>query len=157
MEVGIHANVYDRATAKVAEALHKPFDELSKRLQGQYGGAMEHLFIDLELVESHARPDGKERFPFRFQKRVSGHSRFGLPAIPDSFNVGHLSVRPDFHLLTLLSTEQVVPYVLSLIYESTSILLEKQKKLGGFDAVIFRNNFLDACRSIGYELSSNPL
>jgi len=157
MEVGIHANVCDRTTAKVAEALRKPFDELSKRLRGQYGGTMEHLFIDLELVESHTRPDGRERFPFRFQKRVSGHSRFGLPAIPDSFNVGHFTVRPHFQLLTSLSTEQVVPYVLSLIYASTSRLLEKQKKLGGFDAVLFRNKFLDACRSMGYEVSSNPL
>jgi len=157
MEVGIHANIYDRATANMAVALRKAFKELSERLQGQYGGVMDHLWIDLELVESHARTDVKERFAFRFQKRVSGHSRLGLPAIPDRFNVGHFSVRPDFQVITSLSVEQAVSYVLSLIYESTSILLEKQKKLGGFDAALFRNKFLDGCRSIGYEVPSNPL
>lgn len=157
MEVGIHANISDRATENVAEALRKLFKELGERLQGQYGGVMEHLWIDLELVESHAKTDGRQRFPFRFQKRVSGHSRFGLPAIPDSLNVGHFSVRPDFKLLTSLPVEQGVPYVLSLIYEATSVLLEKRKKLGGFDAVLFRNKFLEACRSMGYDASKNPL
>ncbi len=157
MEVAINANVSDQATNNVAEALRKPFKELAERLQGQYGGVMEHLWIHLELVESLARTDGKQRFPFRFQKRVSGHSRFGLPAIPDSFNVGHFSVRPDFKRLTPLPVEQGVPYVLSLIYESTSVLLEKHKKLGGFDAVLFRNKFLEACRGMGYDASKNPL
>jgi hypothetical protein len=155
MKVGIHANICDRATERVVDALHKPLKELSQRMEHQYGGVMEHLWIDLELIEPDVRTDGKERFPFRFQKRVSGGSRLGLPAIPDSFNVGHFSVRPDFQLITSLSMQQVVPYVLSLIYESTSILLEKQKKLGGFDAVLFRKKFLDECRAIGYNISND--
>jgi hypothetical protein len=155
MQVGIHANIYDRATENVANAVRQPFEDLSKLLQGPYGGVMEHLLIDLELVQSHSRSDGKQRFPFRFQKRVSGHSRLGLAAIPDIFNVGHFSVKPDLQLITSLSKDRVVPSVLSFIYESTSILLEKQKKLGGFDAVLFRNNFLSGCRSIGYDISSN--
>ena len=154
MEVGIHANICDQATSHVATALRIPFEELSERLRGDYGGVMEHLWIDLELVESHAGTRGKSRFPFRFQKRVSGHSRLGLPAIPDKFNVGHYSVRPDFQVIASLPTKQLVPYVLSLIYESTSVLIEKQKKVGGFDAAHFRRKFLHACESIGFKLSS---
>lgn len=50
-----------------------------------------------------------------------------------------------------------MPYVLSLIYDSTAVLIEKQKKLGRFDARLFRNKFLDGCRSIGYAISGNPL
>ena len=152
MEVALHANVCDTATSKVAAALRPLFDELGERLQGQYGGTMEHLWIDLELIESHARGDGRQLFPFRFQRRVSGYSRLGLPAIPDQFNVGHFSVRPDFHLIVSLPIDQVIPYVLSLIYGATSVLLEKQKRLGGFDAVLFRTRFIDACRSIGHEV-----
>ncbi len=157
MEVGIHANVCDQTTSHVATALRIPFKEMGERLRGDYGGAMEHLWIDLELIESRAETRGKSRFPFRFQKRVSGHSRLGLPAVPDRFNVGHYSVTPDFNVITSLPTEQLVPYVLSLIYNSTSVLLEKQKKLGDFDAVLFRNKFRHACESLGCKISSNAL
>jgi hypothetical protein len=158
MEVGIHANMCDQATSPVAKALHTPFRELSALLQGEYGGVIEQLWIDLELIESHARTDGNQRWPFRFRKRVSGRSPpFGLPPIPDKFNVGHYSVRPDFQLIASLPAEQAISYALSLIYDSTAVLIEKQKKLSGFDACLFRNKFLDGCRSIGYEISSNPL
>lgn len=157
MEVGIHANICDQTTSHVAAALRIPFEEMGKLLCGDYGGTMEHLWIDLELLESRAGTHGKSRFPFRFQKRVSGHSRLGLPAIPDWFNVGHYSVTPDFKVIASLPTEQLVPYVLSLIYNSTSVLLEKQKKLGGFDAVLFRSKFRHACESFGCEIPDNVL
>ncbi len=157
MEVGLHANMSDQTTNHVATALYAPLKALSTLLSGEYGGIMEHLWIDVELIESHARPDGKSRFPFRFQKRVSGRSHFGLPATPDKFNVGHYSVRPDFQLITSLPAEKIVPHVLSLIYESTSVLFEKQKRLGGFDATLFRQSFLQACEGIGCELSENAL
>ena len=101
------------------------------------------------------RTNGKSRYPFRFQKRVSGHSRLGLPAIPDRFNVGHYSVTPDFQVISSLPNEQLVPYVLSLLYNSTSVLLEKQNKLGGFNALLFRSKFLLACESLGCEISDN--
>jgi hypothetical protein len=51
MEVGIHANMCDQATSRAAKALHTPFRELSALLQGEYGGVIEHLWIDLELIE----------------------------------------------------------------------------------------------------------
>ncbi len=157
MEVGFHANVCDQTTSHIAKNLRVPFDELSARLRGDYGGLMEHLWIDLELLESHAKAHGKSRFPFRFQKRVSGHSRLGLPAIPDRFNVGHYSVRPDFPTLVSLPPERLVQYVLSLIYASTSVLIEKQSKLGGFNAGLFRSNFVLACKALGYEVANNEL
>ena len=154
MEVGIHAIMCDQATSPAAKALQTPFRELSALLQGEYGGVIEHLWIELELIESHAKIDGTQRWPFRFRKRVSGRSPpFGLPPIPDQFNVGHYSVRPDFQLIASLTSEQVISYALSLIYDSTTVLMEKQKKLGGFDASLFRNKFLDGCRSIGHEIS----
>ena len=157
MEIGIHANMCDENTCHVSRVLDQPFKELGGRLNGEYGGVMEHLWIDFELIQSFARADGRVRWPFRFQKRVSDRSRFGLPPSLVKFNVGHYSVRPDFKLVTSLPTEQVIPYALSLIYDSTTILIEKQKRLGGFDAVLFRSKFLDGCRSIGYEISSTPL
>ena len=157
MEVGIHANMCDQATSPAAKALHTPFRQLSALLQGEYGGVIEHLWIDLELIESHARTDGTQRWPFRFRKRVSGRSPpFGLPPVPDKFNVGHYSVRPDFQLIASLPSEQVIPYALSLIYDSTAVLIEN-RKIWGFDACLFRNKFLDGCRSIGYAISGNPL
>jgi hypothetical protein len=153
MEVGFHANITDGATTKVAGSLHPVFESLSHRLRGEYGGMMEHLWIDIELVESHSRSDGKSKFPFRFQKRVSGRSPFGIgEPIPDSFNVGHFSVRPDFQILTSLLPNRAIPYVLSLIYEASSVLLEKQKKLGGFNANLFRQRFLEECKGMGYEI-----
>lgn len=151
MEVGIHANMSDQATSKVAAALQPLFRELSNRLKGEYGGLMEHLWIDLELIESHAKTDGRPRYPFRFQKRVSGRSHFGLPPVPDKFNVGHFSVRPDFALISSLPSEEAVPYVLSLIYIASEALLDKQKKLGGFNAELFRARFQDECQSLGYQ------
>ena len=102
MEIGIHANIVDYKTLKIAEALSSVFEVLSNKLKSDYGGIMEHLWIDFELVESDAKPDGKSRFPFRFAKRVSGRSSFGLAPSPDYYNVGHFSVRPNF------------PYLLSL-------------------------------------------
>jgi hypothetical protein len=128
------------------------FKGLSNRLTGEYGGLIEHLWIDLELVEGHSKTDGTPRHPFRFQKRVSGRSHFGLPATPDRFNVGHFSVRPDFALLSSLSKDLVIPYALSLIYQASEVLLDKQKKLGDFDAALFRKRLLAECQSLGHRL-----
>jgi len=150
MEVGINASMCDDATLKLASALHPIFRKLGNRLGGDYGGVMEHLWIDFELIDLRANSDGKPRYPFRLQKRVSGRSRFGLPPVPDQFNVGHFSVRPDLALLPSLSEAQVVPYALALIYEASSVLLEKQKKLGGFDAVRFRAKIHEECGKLGY-------
>ncbi|NYE59602.1 hypothetical protein FHW58_000754 [Duganella sp. 1224] len=126
---------------------------MGNALEGDYGGAMEHLWIDLELIEYWSKPDGTPRHPFRFQKRVSGRSHFGLPPIDDKYNVGHYSVRPDFSLLTSLNSEEVVPYVLSLIYASTAGLADKKKRIGEFDLPRFQRHYREECSRLGYALN----
>ena len=140
----------DQATSKVADVLRPVFKELSRRLSGECGGIIEHLWIDLEVIEGHAKADGGPRHSFRFQKRVSGRSHFGLPPTADEFNVGHFSVRPDFAAMISLPAKQAIEYVLSLIYAETVVLGEKQKMLGGFEAEAFRNAFREACQSVGH-------
>jgi len=155
MKVGLHANITDLKTEKIASPLRDIFDILSVKLGGNYGGIIEHLWIDFELVESHAKPDGKPRYPFRFAKRVSGRSHFGLPPSPDYFNVGHFSVRPDFPHLLSISKDAIVQYCLSLIYKELEILKVKEKKIGGFNSDVFRHRFYEECRNLGIELNSN--
>lgn len=154
MQFGIHANVYDQSTSNIAKILQPIFRELGNQLEGEYGGVMEHLWVDLELVECWSREDGKSRHPFRFQKRVSGRSRFGFPPSPDSYNVGHFSVRPDYAFLASLPTEQITPYILSLIHKNSAVLLDKKKKLGSFNAEMFRLKFLQECQALGYPISA---
>jgi hypothetical protein len=152
MEVSINANMVDQATARIAKILRAAFKTISKDLSKDYGGTMAHLWIDFELIRSHA--ERRAPFPFRFQKRVSGSSftkLTGLPA-PVCEHVGHYSVRPDFQELSRIPLEAVASYALSLIYASTSVLVQKQKKLGGFDAQKFRLHFLSSCREHGYQI-----
>lgn len=115
---------------------------------------MKHLWIDFELIESHAKR--RPPYSFRFQKKVGGSSPDKLTGLPRGVyeNVGHYSVRPDFQELRSVPQESIVGYVLSLIYTSTSVLIEKQKKLGGFDAQRFRSEFSATCRHHGYETSA---
>ena len=153
MKVGIQANRYDRPNMKIAKALQPVFRNLADRLSGEYGGIIEHLWIDFELSEMTIETFGKPPKPFRFQKRVSGHSRFGLPAIPDSYNVGHYSVCPDFDKLREYSINQCIEYGVRLIYESTEVLIEKQKRLGGFDASKFREHFKFLIKDLGFDLN----
>ncbi|QTV05069.1 hypothetical protein [Faecalibacter bovis] len=155
MKVGLHANMVDMQTDKIGSALRDVFTILCERLSGNYGGAIEHLWIDFELIESHAKLDGKPRYPFRFAKRVSGRSNFGLPPSPDNFNVGHFSVRPDFHRLLTISRDEVIPYCLNLIYKELIVLKTKEKKLGGFDSELFRKRFVDECMRLGYKINPN--
>lgn len=153
MEVGLHANMCDWTTRRVADALHTPFKAISKDLSKDYGGIMEHLWIDFELIEAHAQY--RPPYSFRFQKRVGGSSPDKLTGLPRRVheNVGHYSVRPDFQELRSVRYESIVSYVLSLIYASTAVLIEKQKKLGGFDAQRFRSEFIATCRQHAYEIS----
>jgi hypothetical protein len=150
MQVGIHANSVDGDTERLGWALRPVFAILSRQLEGDYGGLMEHLWIDMELIEHHLKADGSHRHPFRFRKRVSGRGQFGLPLIPDSFNVGHFSVRPDVDFLITLPLEDAIAYVLQLIYHASAVLLEKQERHGGFNADLFRERFLIECQRLGH-------
>lgn len=155
MKVGLHANMVDMRTDKIGSSLRAVFVILSERLSGDYGGTIEHLWIDFELIESHAKPDGKPRYPFRFTKRVSGRSSFGLPPAPDNFNVGHFSVRPDFQRLLSIANEDITAYCLNLIYKELEVLKTKEKKLGGFDSELFRKKYKDECTRLGYTINPN--
>ncbi len=143
LQVGLHGNMVDATTGHVPDLVYDAFEELERSLSCDYGGSMEHLWIDLELVEHHIK-DG-QGYPFRFQKRVSVGN-------PYYYNVGHYSVVPDFQTIRSMKHEQVYPYVLRLIYESTEVLVKKAKRLGGFDAQAFRRDFLSVCEGIGYAL-----
>lgn len=150
MIVGLHANRYEASTSCIAEALREPFETLAGDLSGDYGGTIEHLWIDFELSPTLA--DEQPPYSFRFQKKVGGKTPDRITGLPRKVheNVGHYSVRPDFFELLAVSQESVVLYVLQLIYDSTVVLLDKQKRLGGFDAQKFRLNFLTSCRTRGY-------
>ncbi|MBD9361297.1 hypothetical protein [Methylomonas fluvii] len=149
MQVLINANGCDQQTLAISDCLRDPFNEISKYLSQEYGGDIEHLWIDFELIACHA--DLRPPYPFRYQKRVSGYSKLTGFDLPDSFNVGHYSVRPDF--VVLLEVPDVVTYALQVIFESTAILNVKQKKLGGFNVQKFRIDFFDRCKALGYNLN----
>lgn len=153
MKVRISAHIVEPEFEKIGQGLRKTFIILCERLEGDYGGVMEHLWIDFELAKTFARPDGKPKFSFRFAKRVSGRSHFGLPALPDSFNVGHFSVRPDFDFLLTLTDAESISYCLSLVYNELNMLKHKEKKLEGFNSELLRNRFHDECLSLGYKLA----
>ena len=147
MKVALNANIVDQTTRRFPQMLRPVFRELGASLEGEYGGMIEHLWIDFELLP---RDGDTPLHKFRFQKRVSGRSPFGLPAVPDSFNVGHFSVKPDFNFLLACQDNEVVPYALGRIHTESQVLLQKQKNLGGFNAVLFRNRFVSECQRIGY-------
>lgn len=146
LNVRFHANIVDSSTGRIADIISKHFDNLETELHNDYGGSMEYLWIDLELVENHLKKQNS--WPFRFQKRVdvpASYTEFY------SYNVGHYSVKPDFEKLKeLLSEEEICTYIFGLLYESTKILVDKQKSLEGFDATTFRLDFFSACKKLGY-------
>lgn len=142
LKVKFFANIMEESTAKIANVIRKYFEHFEKELHKDYGGFMEHLWIDVELVESH------KTFPFRFQKRVSVPSSYTEFY---TYNVGNYSVRPDFEKLRSLTSEQeICLYVFGFLYQSTQVLLHKQKKSDGFNAVQFRLDFLSAMGKIKY-------
>ena len=147
MEVGLHAAMCDQDTGRIAGILRDGFEKIGKDVSKDYGGTIKHLWIDFELMRSRGP------FPFRFQKRAGGSvcKLTGLPT-PLCENVGHYSVKPDFEELLRIPLESVASYALSLIYASTSVLVLKQKKLGGFDTQRFRVDFLSSCKAHGYQI-----
>ena len=145
LKVKLCANIMTKNTEKIADIIKNHLDNLGKNLNKDYGGNIEHLWIDLELVEN------RKPYPFRIQKRV------GIPASYTefySYNVGHYSIEPDYEKLSeLLSEEEICRYIFGLWYESTQILVDKQKRLEGFNATQFRLDFLNACEKSGFSLN----
>lgn len=151
MQVNLNANICDLATERIPNVLRDAFGIIEKEVSRDYGGTMRHLWIDFELSQS--RIDRRPPFPFRFQKKVGGGiSKLTGLRTEVYENVGHYSVRPDFDELLKLPLNSVPTYALGLIYLSTAVLVDKKKKLGGFDADRFRFDFLTSCKKHGHEI-----
>ncbi len=151
MKVALYANRCDTETAKLPELLHEPLEQISNELSNDYGGKMEHLWIELQLV------DDVGPFPFRFQKSVGGRSPDKLSGIaPGTFeNVGHYSVLPDIAELMGIPLDRRIDYALQVLYRSTSILVDANKRIGDFDVDKFRHDFIAACKNHGYDMDSH--
>jgi len=150
MKVLLNANICDQQTSAIANALHEPFNTIAHEVSGDYGGKMDHLWIDFQLVDYDL--SARKSWKFRFQKRVSGHSRLTGINDPPKFNVGHYSVAPDYQHLVAIPLANVTGYALRLIYDSTSILSTKAKSLGDFDADGFRSQLASVCASHGFDV-----
>ena len=127
MEVRLYANILEVATESIADILQDVFPNIEKDVSKNYGGTIQNLWISFELRRFGI--DRRPPFPFQFQKKVGG-SVFKLTGLmmPVWENVGSYSVRPDFDKLLHIPLDTVAPYALKLIYDSTSILIEKKKK-----------------------------
>jgi hypothetical protein len=146
MECCISIAAEDQGTAHIADVLRPHLESLSLRLSRDYGGSMQHLWIDVEMCPAHA--DRRPPWPFRFQKRVSRASTAKLLGLPmpegaaDFMNVGHYSVRPDYAELAEFHLPEIPAYVIKLIYGEAAVLERKSRRLGGFDATRFRQDIL---------------
>ena len=150
LKVGLYANRSDMETAQLPQLLIEPLELIGDELNNDYDGIMNHLWIEFQLVDNYGP------FPFRFQKKVGGKTPDRITGIvPGTFeNVGHYSVLPDIAELMYIPRELVVDYVLQSLYRSTTVLIDKRKRLGGFDAERFRADFLAACKKHGYDMDS---
>lgn len=147
----MYANRCDMETAELLQLLHEPLELISDELSNDYGGTMDHLWIEFQLVDNYGP------FSFRFQKKVGGKTPDRLTGIvPGTFeNVGHYSVLPDIAELMYVPRESVIDYVLQSLYRSTAVLVDKQKRLGDFDTDRFRSDFLAVCKNHGYDMESH--
>lgn len=151
MNVSLQANHCDVSTKEIMFQLQEPFKKLGKYLTQEYGGVMENLWIDLELSAMSA--NSCPPFPFRFQKRVSGKSKIisGVK-FEDSYNVGNYGVLPDFKVLK--KSLNPVEYIMQLMYDSTSVLIEKKSRFQGFNPEKFRLEFIKGCEILGYSVEN---
>lgn len=149
----ISISATDQGTEHLAEAVRPYLEIASAYLCRDYGGLMEHLWIDLEM--SPGRADMRPAWSFRFQRQVSlarSAKQFGLP-VPsganDPKNVGHFSVRPDYFKLAEVPLDNVPGFLLRLVYDESAVLEKRSRRLGGFDAKSFRRDLLEHIASIG--------
>lgn len=141
LKVHIDVSASEMATTTAREALGDLLANISKEFQKDYGGNMEELWIDLNLVERWPA------LPFRFQKRVSIPYFSGNSVARYVYNVGHYRFVPDFDVLRYLQTpEEIRQYILESLYDSTAILEKRAKSLGNFQATEFRQDLLQACK-----------
>ena len=146
MEVSINAAKSDQGTDLIAQHIRPQLKELSASLCGDFGGPMEHLWIDLELSPGAA--DLRPPHPFRFQKRVASPRELAAFGSREYFNVGHYSVRPDYFTLAKVALPDLACHLLNLVFEST-VILEGKKQLRGFNVAGFRSQFAASLRAVG--------
>jgi hypothetical protein len=146
MKFAIHATDFDLSTEHLNAVLQPFCQSLGAALSKDYGGLMEHLWIDIELNPGHTKQ--RPPYAFRFQRRVSCNP-FRLASALEYRNVGHYSIRPDFFALAAIPKEAVGCYLMELVYASTAILEQKLKRLGGFAAVTFRSDFRAELEKLG--------
>ena len=153
MKTALHANMCDQSTQHIADALYEPFRQVSAGVSGDYGGTMEHLWIDYELLKPRGASDRSGAF--RFQKKVGGTSKDPITGLPRGtwYNVGHYSVVPDRAILLSAPAEDILGLALSEIYRSTSVLLKQKRRLGAFDVHRFRADYVAVCSAKGYSLA----
>ncbi len=149
MNVSIYVGAYDLNTQKFMSDLHESLKKLSTFLSQDFGGEMENLWIEIELSSmiANVRPVYK----FRFQKRVAGKLGISGEKMPDDNNVGHYSVRPNF--TELHKVNDVLEFLLKLVFQSTEVLFEKKKKFPNLDINLFRGEFIRGAASLGYDLN----
>ena len=153
MEVQVGAVKSDQGTHHIAALVRPHFDELSRVLSGEYGGNMEHLWIDLELCPLDA--DRRDPFPFRFQKRVAPPRELKAVGAKEHFNVGHFGVRPDYFELARVPMSEMRCYLARLIYEATKTL-ENRKQIGDFNLRAFRARFARFLEASGCTANKPP-
>lgn len=147
LNVRFGANMYELKTEKVVKAVRDIFPKIEADLHLDYGGKMEHLWIDLVLVEGH------KPFNFRFQKRVGVKNISNTATANYYYNVGHYSVKPDFKIIkTLNSKTEICAYIFELLHQSMEILEKKNKSLGDFNAKKFREDFKSVALT-GYDFN----
>jgi hypothetical protein len=154
MEVLVVAAKSDQGTQHIADLVRPHLDELSRFLSGEYGGSMEHLWIDLELCPADA--DRRDPFSFRFQKKVSPPRELKALGAKAHFHVGHFSVRPDYFELARVPMSAVYCHLARLIYEATKTL-QNRKQIGDFDVSLFRARFAALLEAAGCTANESPL
>lgn len=149
MNISIYVGAYDLDTQKFMSDLHEPLKKLSAFLSQDFGGEMENLWIEIELsaIIAKVRPVYK----FRFQKRIAGKLGISGEKMPDDNNVGHYSVRPDF--TELHKVNDVLEFLLKLVFKSTEILFEKKEKFPNLNITLFRQEFMKGTANLGYDLN----
>lgn len=138
MDVLISASKCDQGTEHLQTLVSPHLDALAPTLSGEYGGPMNHLWIDLELCPVDA--DHRPALAFRFRKRVVTPRELRAFGTQEFFHVGHYSVRPDYFELARVPLDDIKCYLLRLIFDSTESLAGK-RQLKGFDLGLFRQRF----------------
>ena len=138
MNVRINTSATDQGTDHIAPRVRAGFAALGAALSGDYGGPMQHLWIDLQL--SPAAADRRPVATFRLQKRVVTPRELRAFGTEEFFEVGHYQVRPDYDELARVPLDEIACYLMRRVYDSTAELAGK-RQLRGFDLPRFRQRF----------------